>query len=193
MAITSTKPKEETNKAYCNVLAMKHGLDPAGYAGSFDDAVLVETPLPWKREIYEKAGVLSQEMIDLLALWLERYKETGVYNHRPLMIAPDAEYSQPGHRRVIYYDLSAGPIARFEKAEFLVLEEEAGPLVWALFEARGDLSRFEQYCVPDAEAVRDILVCTHGTVDVWPAPSLAIPSTSSCGTRELMSNCAPGG
>jgi len=161
MYTAPTKTKE-----YCNVAAQALGLDPAGSAGHFDDAVLVETPLPWKRDIYEKAGALSQEMIDLLALWLERYKETGVYGHRPLMIAPDPDYSRQGYRRVIYYDRGDRAAARFHKTEYLVPEREAGPLVWALFEDRDGLAAFERYRVPQADKLRDILVCTHGTVDV---------------------------
>jgi hypothetical protein len=35
----------------------------------------------------------------------------------------------------------------------------------ALFEAKDDLPRFEQYRVPDADSIRDLLICTHGTVD----------------------------
>jgi hypothetical protein len=31
-------------------------LDPAGHAGSFRDALVLETPLPWKRDIYQVAG-----------------------------------------------------------------------------------------------------------------------------------------
>jgi hypothetical protein len=41
------------HKSYCNLTALAQGLDPAGSAGHFDDAVLIETPLPWKRDLYE--------------------------------------------------------------------------------------------------------------------------------------------
>lgn len=153
-------------KRYCNIQAKECGLDPAGSAGHFDAAVLVETSLPWKRNLYEKAGALPQESVDLLALWRQRYEETGVYGHRPLIIAPDKEYSRPGQRRVLYYHRDPGPIARYQKIEYLAPEAEAGPLVWALFENRNALPTFEQYRVSEADDVRDILVCTHGTIDV---------------------------
>ena len=35
----------------------------------------------------------------------------------------------------------------------------------ALFEAREDLTAFGRYRVPEMDTVRDVLVCTHGTVD----------------------------
>lgn len=158
-----TRVKEKT---YCNVAARELGLDPAGYAGSFDDAVLIETPLPWKRALYQEAGALPQEAIDLLALWMGRYQETGVYGHRPLLIAPDPTYSQAGYRRVIYYERPDGPFASFNCMEYLVPDEALGLLLWALFEAKDTLPQFEDYRIHNTQRSRDILVCTHGTIDV---------------------------
>lgn len=155
-----------TAKLYCNRLAMERGLNPAGSAGSFRDVVTIETSLPWKHEIYEQAGKLPQEAIDLLELWLKRYYEGEPYDHILLMVAPDPEYSRPGFRRVMYHSRPDAPFARFDKLEYLVPEAELGALLWALFEARADLPRFESYRIPYAEAIRDLLVCTHGTVDV---------------------------
>ena len=154
-----------TLKAYCNCLAMDKGLDPGGYAGNFDDAVLIETPLPWNREIYHKVNPLPQEALALMALWMQRYHETGAYRHRPLLIAPDAEYSRTGYRRVMFYTRTTDKIATFDKVEYSVPQEALGGLLWAFFEAREDLPRFEAYRTPDADNVRDILVCTHGTID----------------------------
>ncbi len=152
-------------KAYCNRLAIEKGLDPAGHADSFDDAVVIETALPWKSDLYQKAGVLPQEAVDLLALWLKQYYEGIPYRHRPLLVAPDAAYSRAGHRRVMFYSRQAGAMAAFDKVEYSVPDADLGGLIWALFEARDDLPRFEAYRVPEADAVRDILVCTHGTID----------------------------
>lgn len=155
---------------YCNLVAKALGLDPAGHGREFNDAVLLETPLPWKRVMYEQAGVLPQEMIDLLGLWLARYRAGQSYNHLAMTIAPDAQYSQPGYRRVIYFSRRSGAIAHFDRAEYLVPEAEVGPLVWALYEAQAELPSFEPYRLPataaDGTQVRDLLVCTHGSVDV---------------------------
>ncbi len=157
----------QTNeKSYCNVAAQAVGLDPGGYAGHFRDAVLIETALPWKRELYQAVGALPQEAIDLMALWLQRYHETGVYDHRPLLIAPDPVYSQPGYRRVIYYERPTGSFAHYDRQEYLVPEEDTGLLLWALFEAKETLAQFAAYRVNLEPDQRDILVCTHGTIDV---------------------------
>jgi hypothetical protein len=156
---------QQQAKLYCNRLAIEKGLDPVGNAASGDDWLLIEAPLPWKKDVYQQVGSLPQEMIDLLALWLERYRAGQGYRHRSLMIAPDPEYSRPGFRRVMYYTRPVGAFAHFDKVEYLVPESEAGALVWALYEARDDLPRFEHYRVCEADRLRDILVCTHGTVD----------------------------
>ena len=81
------------------------------------------------------------------------------------MVAPDAEYSRPGFRRVIHYTRPDPPFTRYDQREYLVPEGQLGALLWALYETPADLSRFEPYRVAAAN-VRDLLVCTHGTVDV---------------------------
>lgn len=152
-------------KAYCNRLAIEKGLDPGGTAGSFDDAVLIELPLPWRKNLYEPGGPLPEQAVQLMALWLQRYHETGEYRHRPLLIAPDDAYSRAGYRRVMFYQRSENAIAAFDKVEYSVPQDELGALLWALFEARHDLPRFARYRTPEADRIRDVLVCTHGTVD----------------------------
>ena len=163
---TNRRVESRSSKAYCNVLADQLGLDPAGYAGHFNDAVLIETDMPWRKEVFREAGALPQEMIDLVAMWIKNYHETGVYGHRPLLIAPDEEYSQPGYRRVIYYERSESLFAHFDRQEYLVPEEQTGQLIWSLFEAKDVLSQFREYQVRFDQTGRDLLVCTHGTVDV---------------------------
>jgi hypothetical protein len=159
----SPKP---TAKLYCNVLAMQKGIDPVGYASDFDRLLIVEIPLPWKRNIYEKAGALPQQIIDLMALWLKRYHEGIPYRQWMLMIAPDPQYSRPGYRRALYYSRPEGRFAQFDKIEYLVPESELGALAWSLFEGRDNLPHFEQYREAKHDKTRDLLVCTHGTVDV---------------------------
>lgn len=154
-----------TTKCYCNVLAIQKGLDPIGYAHSFDDAIVVEIPLPWKRNIYQQVGALPQEAVDLLALWLKRYQEGFPYSHGALMVAPDPQYSHPGFRRIMYYERPEGAFAQFKKTEYLVPEDQLGALIWALFEAKDTLSHFAPFRAAECDSTRDLLVCTHGTVD----------------------------
>lgn len=153
-------------KNYCNVLAQEKGLDPVGHATPFDTLVLMESPLPWKKNMYETAGTMPQEVCDLFQLYRKRYQETGVISaFRPLVVAPDEEYSQPDLRRVVVFERQGKMIARFDRTEYLLPESEMGKLIWTLAEARDDLPRYERYRVDTVEEQRDLLVCTHGTVD----------------------------
>jgi hypothetical protein len=154
-----------TSKAYCNCLAMESGLRPSGHAGDFQDAFILEAPLPWKLDMMQKAGALPQTVIDLLALWLQEYYAGKGYPHRPLVVAPDPEYSREGYRRVMFYTRPEGAFAEYEKTEYCVPDADAGDLIRAWYQDRGCLSQFEQYRTPDADVTRDILICTHGTVD----------------------------
>lgn len=152
-------------KSYCNVMALQKGLNPNGHADNFQDAVLLEIPLPWKRNLYQEANPLPQQAIDLLALWLAEYRQTGQYPHRPLLIAPDAAYSREGYRRVMFYARTGQAFSAFDKCEYSVPVDEMGALLWAYFQAPQDLARFEAWRVPAADSIRDVLVCTHGTID----------------------------
>ena len=152
-------------KQYCNCLARSRGLDPGGHAHGFHDAIVLETALPWRLDMMQKAGPLPQEMIDLLQVWLQAYKAGKGYSHLPMAIAPDPEYSCPGFRRVMLYRRPEGLMAQFDKVEYLVPEAEQGRLVWSLYQDRDRLAEYERYRVPKHERTRDILVCTHGTVD----------------------------
>lgn len=159
------KTQDVQTKTYCNCLALQKGLDPGGYAADFNTLTLIEMPLPWKRTMYDQAGPLPQEVLDLLALWMQRYRENGVYAQRVLLIAPDPVYSVEGRRRVLFYTRPATQMSAFAKLEYLVPEAAMGALVWALFEAPEELERFNAFRTPEADRTRDLLVCTHGTVD----------------------------
>lgn len=152
-------------KAYCNCLALDRGLRPSGHAGDFQDGFVLEAPLPWKLDMMQNAGALPQTVIDLLALWLQDYYAGNGYPHRPLVVAPDPEYSRDGFRRVMFYTRPEGLFAEYEKTEYCVPDADAGNLIWAWYQNRDDLPQFDQFRAPDADAMRDILICTHGTVD----------------------------
>lgn len=151
-------------KAYCNLAAIEKGLDPIGSAHPFTQLAIIEVPLPWKRNIYTEVGALPQEVMDLFALWMKRYREGQPYDRHILLVAPDEAYSRPGLRRVMFYRRPAPSMAEYTRVEYLVPEAEVGPLVWALHEAPEMLDRFAAFREPDAP-IRDLLVCTHGTID----------------------------
>lgn len=151
-------------RPYCNCLAQERGLDPVGTAADVDTVVLLEIPLPWREDIYDAPGVLPAELFRLYDLWAERYRAGQPYSQYALMIAPDKAYSRPGFRRVLRFLRPPGLASRFERLEYQVPESELGVLTWALFEDAAALERLEPYRVHGGD-VRDLLVCTHGTVD----------------------------
>lgn len=157
---------ENLTRPYCNCLALERGLDPVGHAGHFEDCLVVEIPLPWKRDLYTDEKVLSSEFCTLREMWLQRYHAGEPYSHLSLFVAPDAEYSKSGYRRVMFFTRPAGLFTQFEKVEYLIPVELMGRLIWSLYEDRAALPDFEAYHVPENDRVRDILVCTHGTIDV---------------------------
>lgn len=153
-------------KAYCNLQAIEKGLDPGGHATPFNKLVLLETRLPWQRDLYSTASLLPQEVVDLYTLNMQRYRQTGRWDAAYLLlIAPDVAYSRPGWRRIIFFQQGAAQFAQFARAEYVVPEPEAGKLVWALAEAPDTLAQFAAWKIADSEPWRDILVCTHGSVD----------------------------
>lgn len=153
-------------KLYCNQLAIEKGLDPVGHAGSFTTTMVIEVPLPWKTNMYSEAGVLPQAVIDLYALWLERYRAGLGYPNSILMVASDPTYSRQGFRRVMHYARPADSFATYRKVEYSVPDDQFGALIWALAEAPDQLPQFEAYRDAANDSTREILVCTHGSVDV---------------------------
>lgn len=86
-------------------------------------------------------------------------------NIRPLVIAPDREYSRPNATRVLYYRRPARLLAQFEKQEFILPEDQVVPLATALLQQPDRLPRFQQY-QQQTSHIRELMVCTHGNVDV---------------------------
>lgn len=164
-AMSETKPHSK-GPSFCNLLALEKGLDPGGHATHFESLALLEAPLPWRRDIYEKDGPMPRELLDLYELYLTRYHETGVWPASYVfLVAPDEAYSRSGHRRVILFQHDEAQFATYSRAEYLVPEAQAGKLIWAAAEEPDKLDEFNAWKVTHPQPVRDILVCTHGTVD----------------------------
>ena len=165
--MSQTSNRNEPGKRYCNSLAKARGLDPGRHAHGFKDAIVVEKPLPWRYDTMQNAVPLPQEVINLLQVWLRAYHNGKGYPHLPMAIATDPKYSCPGFRRVMPFTRPAGLMARLDEVEYLVPENEAGPLIWSLYRDRDRLPEYERYRQPEQERTGgDILVCAHGTVDV---------------------------
>lgn len=156
-------------------MAQQRNLDPIGSAsGVTHQFILLEVPTPWPDSMYSEPGKLPNEVLDIFPVMRERYQQKIPVHLRVLFIAPETAYSKPGFRRVMYLTKPEGPFARYTRHEYWVPDAEAGPLCWVLAqlafelpEAKpDDLARFEPYRVRDLdESVRDLLVCTHGSVD----------------------------
>lgn len=153
---------------FCSVVSKANGEDPIGSAWHYDRWLMIEMPQPWAAAlwlehpvlyiIYERIKVLQQTQ----GIWL-----------RPLVIAPDREYSSRDYTRVLYYHRPRKRFARFEKQEFLLpvgdrsrgLSELVEPLAIALLEQSETLSDFASYR-QQTEVIRELAICTHGNVDV---------------------------
>ena len=151
-------------KAYCNVMAMEKGLDPIGYARTFDTCFALELPLPWVHSIIKDQPNIPDELRQLGQLYAQLPPEERL-RVRPMFIVPDEAYSQAGYRRLLHYTRPNGAFSAFTKSEYLVPESEVDPLLWALQQSPEKLPQFDAYRVNDSD-VRDLMICTHGTVDV---------------------------
>jgi hypothetical protein len=150
-------------KCYCSALAREKGLDPVGYAGSFDSAIIVEVSLPWPRAFYDAVDKVPEELVKAVRHYralLDENRPT-IY---PIAVAPSREYSIPGWRRLMYFIKQSAASAQYDRLEYLVPEADYGSLLWAVLMQPDDLARFATYRIK-ADEMRDLLVCTHGSVD----------------------------
>jgi hypothetical protein len=160
---------EETNGSrFCSVCARQAGLSPVGYGGSdYEVIIAVELPLPWPVGMFTNADRMHAEVLAVMKHIRDAYQRTHQVRIRPLGIAPDADYSDysmKGIRRIIAWRRPPGAFAHFERCEYLVPEDELGPLFFALTLTPEQLGPFASYR-QDVGDVRDLLVCTHGSVD----------------------------
>lgn len=154
-----------TASRFCSVCARQAGLSPIGYGGAaFTTIVAAELPLPWPVGMFSDPQRMPPEFLAVMQHIRDEYQRTHEVRIRPLGIAPDAEYATPGMRRVIGWQRPEGPFAAFEHAEYLVPDDQLGPLFYALALAPERLDAFAAYR-QDVGEVRDLLVCTHGSVD----------------------------
>lgn len=144
---------------FCSVISKNNGEDPIGTAGIHDYWVLIEAPLPWSMAGWQQ----DPTMRPILGLFEHLILKQGM-KLRPLAIAPDPDYSQPGYTRVLYYYRPHQLFSRYEKQEYLIPEDQVYPLLIALFQTPERLQDFSTY--QQAITTRDLLICTHGNVDV---------------------------
>ena len=153
-----------TNCRFCSLVSKANGEDLIGTAGTYEHWLIIEIPQPWPEEIFQENSTLKS----LIGLFQELNFKHGV-NLKPMLIAPDREYSYPGFTRVLYYYRPAKLFSQFEKQEFIVPESEAAALVTAIFkhlmQQPNNLSHFQQY-QQQTSHIRELMVCTHAQVDL---------------------------
>jgi len=150
--------RSKRNQHLCSVFSQANGEHPGGTAPSWTRFLLVEVRKPWAGAIEETEHFPSgvTEIAD-------RAEESGG-GVELRAFAPDPEYSSEGHTRVMLFSRPDGPFASFDKDDFLAPSGEIGPLVEALVLDRSRLAQWDAYR-QDTSAVREILVCSHGSHD----------------------------
>lgn len=148
----------------CSLISQSAFDDPVGTATSYDHYVIVEAPLPWSGPL-EESGLLSKELLRVMG----EARDLGIH-FRPLAIGPDPEYSVDGHRRLLFFSRPKGRFATFHRREYLVPNAHVASLVGAYLQQGDALDQYDPYRVgavgqEDGSEVRDIMVCTHGSVD----------------------------
>ena len=149
---------------FCAQVSKEKGEDPIGTAGTAAHWLVIELAQPWTKELYTQDPM----MVSLIKLFRQLFIRHGV-SIQPILIAPDREYSQPGKTRMIYYYRSQRPFAQFEKQEYLVPEADfpklATAIMMRLMKRPNELEAFQCYR-QDTSHIREMLVCTHGNIDV---------------------------
>jgi hypothetical protein len=153
-----------TDCSFCSLISKANGEDPIGTAGTCDHWLIMEIPKPWSQEIFEENPTIKS-LASLFQELVYQYK----IKLKPILIAPDREYSCTGSTRVFYYYRPAKLFSQFEKYEFVVPENKAAALVTAIFkqlmQQPCDLSVFQQY-QQQTDHIRELMVCTHAQVDL---------------------------
>ncbi|MDM9379466.1 sucrase ferredoxin [Chlorogloeopsis sp. ULAP01] len=149
---------------FCSLVSKANKEDPIGTAETCDYWLIIEIPQPWPQAFYEEHPKIQP----LLGLFYEVFEQYEI-KLRPMVIAPDREYSQLGFTRILYYYRPAKLFSQFEKQEFVVPDEQVTALVTAilqqLMQQPNDLSKFQQY-EQQTSHIRELMVCTHAQVDL---------------------------
>lgn len=149
---------------FCSLVSKANGEDLIGTAGTCEHWLIMEVPQPWPQEIFQQNPIIKP----VIGLFQELIFQHGV-NLKPILIAPDREYSHPGFTRIFYYYRPAKLFSQFEKQEFVVPESKAADLLTAIFQQLiqqpNNLSQFQQY-QQQTSHIRELMVCTNAQVDL---------------------------
>ena len=142
----------------CSLLTRAAGEDPIGSASSFDQLLVLEAPLPWPRQVPEARRFPAAVRAALAAA-----TAAGI-SHKALFVVPNPAYSPPGLTRLLHLRRPVGRLRGYVKTDYLVPMPRMGDLVSALLTTPEGLPEFVPMST-DSSAIRDLLVCTHGSRD----------------------------
>ncbi len=140
---------------YCSADSTASRESTLGSAWYTPELFVCELPLPWLGDTLKSRNIPA----GLDELVYRRY-ETHGYTWGLVGCAPDPAYSVPGYFRVMHCTVSPGSLGRFSRRVFLVPYAEMTAAMEALFngEIHPQVEEVE-------DSMRDVLLCTHGTVD----------------------------
>lgn len=149
---------------FCSLVSKANGEDPIGSAPTADHWLVVEYAQPWLEDMFH-----TDPQITLFIKLLKRLFIWRGLVMWPILVAPDREYSRRGETRVMHYYRPKKQFAQFAKHEFIVPEDELSRLITALLrylmKQPNEFSYFRRYR-HETNHIREMLVCTHGNVDV---------------------------
>jgi hypothetical protein len=149
--------KTATAPTFCSVIAHQRGEDPIGTAWSAKRFFAIELPLPWPGNVLEARAFPE----GLGALITESYA-AGI-DCGYISIAPEPEWVREGCTRIIDFRFPEPPFARAARDEFLVDTSRVAAFLGA--HIAGEDTRDMPGVERQSFVGRDLLVCTHGTVD----------------------------
>ena len=144
---------------FCSEVSKTNGEDPIGSANPSDRWLVMELPLPWTEERFHHDPILHP-LHDLLHELFDQGIQLA-----PMLIAPDREYAVLDRAHLFYYQRSVQAFGLLEKQTFLAPPSEMANLIKVLLCQPEDVAQFAAYQQP-ADSRRDIMVCTHGNIDV---------------------------
>jgi hypothetical protein len=149
----------QTDCRLCSEVSKAHGEDPIGSAATWNLLIVVEIPQPWTDQVWSENPIMAflDQQIDIL--W-----EQGI-SVRALMIAPDPAHCRPGYTRLLSFRRPAPLFSHYDKQDYWIPSAEVISLADGLLNKPESLSQFTTFLQP-TQHLREILVCTHGNVDL---------------------------
>lgn len=146
---------------FCSEVSKQNGEDTNGTLYPFDSWLMFEIKQPWNVNMLAEPQPIPQTAIDLI----QEIHQQRKIKFWQLAIAPDREYSTSDRIRIFHYSRPAQLFAKYDKREYLLPWELIGELIFALCKKPQLLTNFDKY-LQDTSHIREIMVCTHGNVDV---------------------------